>query len=379
MKNTLIINAVGDISFNGKNEKNPSMDVFSRLTNILKDADITIGNLENPLLECGEPVPGKCALRGSTGWAAVLKESGINALSLANNHMLDYGAEGITSTIRALKDAKLPYAGAGMNALEASAPLFLDVKDMRIAVLARTSVIVSSPSYATDTTPGVAFLDADEIKNTIGNCKKKSDLVILSLHWGIEHYLYPSPFQKALARELIGYGADLIIGHHPHVLQGTEKIGKGIAAYSLGNFVFDDIRWSFVDKKGQSQDRLVRLTGENRKTGILKVQISEENEFSYEFIPAIISPGGAIETDEDRDRLKQYHRLCSSLHWPFYKPFWKMYSIKQEWVLRIMPMLAGKFTWKKIKKLRLKHLKELVDRMRRAARLSAEKTTNPYE
>jgi hypothetical protein len=379
MKNRLIINAVGDISFNGRNEKNPSMDVFSRLTNILTDADITIGNLENPLLECGEPVPGKCALRGATGWASVLKESGINALSLANNHMLDYGAEGIASTIKALKDAKLPYAGAGMNALEASAPVFLNVKETRIAILARTSVIVSSPSYATDTTPGVAFLDADELKNTIGHCKKKSDLVILSLHWGIEHYLYPSPFQKAMARELIRAGADLIIGHHPHVLQGTEKIGMGIVAYSLGNFVFDDIRWSFVDKEGQNQDRLVKLTGENRKTGILKVQISEENDFSCDFIPAIISPGSAVETDEDRGRSKQYNRLCSRLHWPFYKPFWKMYSIKQEWALRIMPMLSGKFTWKKIKKLRLKHLKELVDRMRRSARLSAEKTTNPYE
>jgi hypothetical protein len=379
MKKQLNIAAVGDISFNGKIENDPSPGVFSKVEDILKNADITIGNLENPLIESGESVPGKCVLRGATGWADVLKQSGFSMLSLANNHMMDYGPEGLVATIKALKKAGLPFVGAGINAVEASAPLFLNVKETRIALLARSSVVVSSHCYATCTKPGVALLDVDELKNIVQRCKKESDLVILSLHWGIEHYLYPSPFQKALARNLIRSGADLIIGHHPHVLQGTEKIGKGMVAYSLGNFIFDDIRWSFVDKEGQNQDRLVKLTDDNRKTGILKVRLSEEKDFSSDFIPAIISPDGIVEIDANMCRSKQFTKLCSTLHWPFYKPFWKMYSIKQEWVLRIMPMLAGKFRWQKVKKLRPKHLKELVDRMRRSARISSEKTTNPYE
>ena len=375
----ITIAAVGDISFHGRESTQLHDAIHSSIKTHFKNSDIVIGNLEGPFISGGQCTPGKCVLGSDPSWVKDLYNSGFDVVSLANNHVMDYGPDGLRETIDSLKRHGIAVIGAGVDLHDANQPFYMSIKNRRLAFLARSSVIVSSPCYATIKTPGVAFLDMKELKTSISRCKDQADNIILSIHWGIEHYLYPSSSQRDLARELIRSGADLIIGHHPHVLQGVEKIGKGMAAYSLGNFIFDDIRWSFTDKEGGNQDRLVTLTDENRKTCVLIVKLSEEDIFSYDFIPAIIKPDCIIEIDEDTARVKQYHRLCSRLSWPFYKPLWKLYSIKQEWVLRVMPMLKGKFTWQKLKKLRLKHLRELIYKMRRSAKISMGKTTNPYE
>ena len=363
----------------GRYAEGLSMDLFAGISAILKKSDFVIANLESPLLVNGEQAQGKCTLRGSPDWAEVIKKAGVNLVSLANNHMADYGIEGLLSTIKALEKADLYYVGAGKDKKEACAPIFFDVAGYRIAFLARTSVIVASPSYAGEIQPGVAFLDVEETNKNINACKQQADIVILLIHWGLEAYYYPSHHQRLLARKLTEAGADLIIGHHPHVLQGVECIGSSLVAYSLGNFVFDDIQWSFLDKEGQRQYRIEKLTEENRKGGILRVTLSDKKVESYDLLPTYIHSDGKVVQDNSLERQRQFDRLSSRLQSPAYSLFWRAYSIRQEWLLRFKPLFKGKFSWSELKKLRYKHFSQVLHTIWLSAKIAAEKSTNPYE
>ena len=203
---SISIVAVGDISFMGRHCDRPSLQVFATVTKMLKKADMTIGNLESPLTLKDNAIPGKCTLRGNTGWAKILKIASINIVSLANNHIMDYGEEGLHNTIDSLKQFGIRYVGAGNNIQEANAPIFLETTGGRIAVLARSSVEVKSRCYAGKDLSGAAFLDIDETLDNIRLCKKQSNMVLLLVHWGIEEYFYPSPKQRALGRRFFEAG-----------------------------------------------------------------------------------------------------------------------------------------------------------------------------
>jgi hypothetical protein len=378
LSNTKIV-AIGDISFRGAREDLPSIDIFGQVTSLFRSSDLVIANLESPLVDSGTPVPGKCTLRGTTDWANVIKDAGIGFVSLANNHMMDYGVEGLKSTIKACKEAGLYYAGAGENIQEACEPVYINVKGNRIAILCRTSVIVSSPSYATDKDPGVAFLESNETIDTISACTKKADFVILIIHWGIEDYLYPSKEQRQLANQFVEAGANLIIGHHPHVLQGIERIGKAFVVYSLGNFIFDEFEWSFINDDGVPQTSMSVLSEINRRSGIVQLTLVDGQVNHYDIQPTLIDRDGIVILDENKVGRKTMHRLSSRLRWPFYNQFWLAYSLKQEWILRINPLFAGKFTLEKMTKLRFSHVRQFMKKLIQSGRISLGKTTNPYD
>jgi hypothetical protein len=373
------INAVGDISFVENINENPNSDLFLNVKRVLNHADLVVGNLEEPLFLGKTLLTGKCTLQGNPDWAPVMREAGIHAVSLANNHIMDFGPQGLIATQEALDQSALRYFGAGVSVTEAVAPLYIDANGTRVAFLGRSSVIVNSPCYATEESPGVARLDLEEAKKSIKECKNRADFTVLVLHWGIEHYSYPTPNQRREAKELIEAGADLIIGHHPHVLQGIERIEKGLVCYSLGNFLFDDIAWSFVDREGKKQEKVIRLTEENRKGGIVKVSLSREGVSSYEFIPTYIQHDGTITIENTSKRQKEFNRLCSRLHWPAYSLLWRLYSLRQEWKLRLKPMTISRLKWANLKKLRPKHFKELYHGIKRSGKITSEKSTNPYE
>lgn len=375
------LTAVGDVSFQGKNADTPALSAFSSILPYFSgDANLVIANLENPVLENGAATPGKCTLRGAVGWADVMKQAGIRLVSLANNHMMDYGAAGLSSTIAALEKAGIDFVGAGENRTEALAPVYIDHQGQRIAFLARSDVFVASHCFATDELPGVAFFDLEETRRSIAACRRQSDLVVLLLHWGLEHYLYPSPGQRRTAAELISAGAGLILGHHPHVLQGTERIGKGLVCYSQGNFLFDEVEWSLPDGNGNRRTLTVHLSAENRRGGILGVEwIPGEGITATDFHPTFIRPEGLVAAEDTVDRRRHYDRLCSRLHWPGYGLWWRLYSLKREMELRILPLFRDKLTWRKLRKLRLRHFRELRDKLRRSARISAGKSKSPYD
>lgn len=353
----------------------PSKDIFMLVQNIFDNADLVLANLENPLTEVGKPTPGKCTLRGDPGWALVMKEVGFSLVSLANNHMMDYGPEGLFNTIEALESAGIKHVGAGMNVEEAYAPIIVQIKERNIAFFARSSVIVTSPSYAGPTTPGVAFLDMDELKDGIAQSRKVADQVIVLLHWGVEEYAYPAPAQIDLARQLIVAGADVLIGHHPHVLQGMHRIEKGLVAYSLGNFLFDEFIWN---TGGASKDMLITLSESNRKGMILQMSWDRTGLADVSKVFTRINSRGII-LDDDPERVDEFKRLSIPLDRALYKSWWHFYAIWREWDLQVRSNISPSRIMKNLLKIRPRHIAELIRTIKKSLNIAMGKSTNPYD
>ncbi len=213
---------------------------FLKIKDTLSGADVVFGNLEGPVSDKGYKAGSIYSFEADPKAIDGLTFAGFNVMSCANNHMLDYTSAALEDTIARLKGASILCAGAGANAAEALAPKFLDVKGNKIAVLAYADFAVES-WYATETGPGIAKPTDENIKTGIDAAREQgADIVVVSFHFGNEYEAAPSDEQKHLSHLAIDGGADLVIGHHPHVIQPTEeyKPGKWIA-YSLGNFVFD--------------------------------------------------------------------------------------------------------------------------------------------
>lgn len=372
------LKSIGDLSFHGRLSESPDIGVFSDVIALLSDSDLTIANLENPLIEVGQPVPGKCTLKSSVKWADVLRKTGIHLVTLANNHIMDYGSEGLLSTIRVLQNAGILCVGAGENIEEANSPLILEIKNNKIAILARTAVLVSSPSYAGIDSPGTAFLNIEQTIQQIKSLKRDVDYVVLLIHWGVEEYGYPSPEQRKTAKRFVEAGADLIFGHHPHVVQGIEKIKHGIVSYSSGNFIFDEFFWEFVNGEGNIQQTYSSMSELNRHGMILETDI-DKSIISWSCVHTRINESGCVVIDNSIERKHRFDMLCRRLFYRNYPLFWRFYAFVRETDLRIIPLVRGKLTWSKIKKIRPSHFRQLADTLKRSLKITSEKSTNPYE
>jgi hypothetical protein len=379
----LRISAVGDISFEGRDADNPSPERFASIVGQLRRADLTVGNLECALTHDGHGgIPGKCTLRGTPLWATVLKQAGISFVTLANNHVMDFGPEGLFATMEALRRAGMRFAGAGRNREEACAPVFLDVSGRRVAFLGRSAVIVSAPTYAERNVPGVAFLETDETLDAIRACRSRADLVIAMIHWGIEEYCYPSPAQRALARRFVAAGADVVLGHHPHVLQGIERMGTGVVAYSLGNFAFDEFEWSYVVPDGRLSPQVASLSAENRRGVVATFEWTPERAGKAPAITTTftrIGAGARVLVDDDPARAKSWRDLCAALDRRLYRLRWRGYALRSEFDLRLGEQASPGTIMTKLHRLRWRHVANAFTALLRSLRIVAEKTTNPYE
>jgi hypothetical protein len=373
------LSAVGDISFEGSEADSPSPDCFGDLTRIFHRSDLVVGNLECVLVHKGDAIPGKCTLRGSPQWASIMRNAGIGLVSLANNHVMDYGKQGLFSTIEALSQAGIRYIGAGRNRREACSPLFLDVAGRRIAFLARSAVIVSAPTYAGENDPGVAFLDAEETAATIWSCRLQADLVILLAHWGVEEYSYPSPTQRQLARQFVDAGVNIILGHHPHVLQGFEYYQSALIAYSLGNFVFNEFKWTYIFPDGAVSRQVSPLSPENRKGIIATLEWTGLEGPVVTATYTRIEPHGRVCVDADPARKPETEVLSAGMLRRCYRLWWQWYAIHREWSLRLGEQISFPRIITNLRRLRLRHLNDVFGSLRRSARIVSEKTTNPYE
>jgi hypothetical protein len=376
----LRLGAVGDISFEGPLAENPASACFSNIASELSQADLLVGNLECVLTSTQDRgIPGKCTLHGDTGWAHVLKLAGIDLLSLANNHIMDYGEQGLFSTIEALRRAGIRYVGAGANRREACSPLFLDVVGRRVAFLARTAVIVRSRSYAGENSPGVAFLDPDETAAAIHSSRSQADLVILLVHWGIEHYSYPSPTQRQTARRLAEAGADVILGHHPHALQGIEYVGPAVIAYSLGNFIFNEFEWTYVRRDGATFPQFSTLSPDNREGVIASFEWTGAKRPIVSLAYTRIEPTGRVGVERNLTRERKMMRLTAGIGRRWYRVWWQWYAMRREWHLRLRGEMSFRRLATNLYRLRSRHLRDLFGSIRRSARMVSEKSTNPYE
>ena len=207
----------------------------------LSDADLTAGNLENPITRRGTPAEDKqYVFKGAPESLPALRDAGFDIVGLANNHTLDMGVVGLMDTMEHLDAAGIPHVGAGNDDVEAFAPVILEARGVKVAYLSLSRVLPVAAWKADSDREGVAeTYDPARAVRAIKAASEQADLVIVMVHWGKERVDRPLDYQRQLARDYVDAGADLVIGSHPHVLQGFEQYNGKWIAYSLGNFIFN--------------------------------------------------------------------------------------------------------------------------------------------
>jgi len=238
----LTIAAVGDLMLGNRTEPflkefGPAYP-FGDVRPFLEQADVVVGNLESPVSVRGKAVPNKkFTLRAGPIAIEALKQAGIRVVTLANNHSMDFGPLALQDTLAHLEENGILSTGAGMDLEDARSPAILKVKGKTLAFLSY-SLTFPLEFFASASRPGTAPGYADFVKADIEKIRPSADLVIVSFHWGAELMTTAKDYQIALGRKAIDWGADLVLGHHPHVLQELEVYHGRLIAYSLGNFVF---------------------------------------------------------------------------------------------------------------------------------------------
>jgi poly-gamma-glutamate capsule biosynthesis protein CapA/YwtB (metallophosphatase superfamily) len=238
---SVTVAAVGDVMLAGSAltvlmESGPDFPFDSTRT-LLQSADFAIGNLEAPFGTGGQPFQKTYTFRVPPGFAGGLLGAGFDVLNLANNHILDYGIPPFRQTLRILDSLGIAACGAGMNRDDAETGVIVVRGGWKAAFLG-FSLTYPDAFWATASRPGTAFAVRERIAGRIDFLRRNADLVIVSFHWGKELHGMPQPYQREFAHAAIDAGADFVIGHHPHVLQGFELYRGKPIAYSLGNFAF---------------------------------------------------------------------------------------------------------------------------------------------
>lgn len=233
----IVLMAVGDIALEEQAYSSVRRERWKATAEVLRQGHIVFGNLECPLSANGKPIRKVGPhLRGVPESADELKLVGFTLLNLANNHIYDYGREGLLETIEALWTRGIASVGVGMDRDEAEQPFVKTVNGVPVAVLGFCD---RQESVATKRRPGAAEIRERVIHNQFEALKKTGACLVVSLHTGIEFVDFPAPHTVAMCRRLIDRGATVVLGHHPHVPQGYERYRGGVIVYSLGNFSFD--------------------------------------------------------------------------------------------------------------------------------------------
>ncbi len=210
---------------------------FKFVSSYTNDADIYFTNLEAPFGTSGQPFEKRFTFRVHPKLVNVLLSGKINLVSLANNHTMDYGVECLRETFQVLDEHQIAYAGAGLDLTEARKAAVVEKNGRKVALLSY-SLTFPEEFWATDTSAGTCFPYETFAYKDVSKLKRENDFVIVSCHWGAELRDTPKPYQIELARKFIDSGADLVLGHHPHVVQGIEFYKGKLIAYSLGNYIF---------------------------------------------------------------------------------------------------------------------------------------------
>ncbi len=252
--------------------------VLAPIAPVLSRADLAMVNLETAITSRGEPVPGKAYhFRSPAQSFQALQAAGVDVVTMANNHALDYGPVGMEDTFAAIASSGMPVVGIGRDAAEAYRPYRTVIRDQRIAIFGAVDwlepALVSSWTAA-DTRPGLAFtIDPTRLLAGVRAARQEVDTLVVFLHWGIEQTHCASPEQHSLALALVAAGADIIVGSHAHRVFGAGHVDGSLVAYGLGNFVY----W--------------REDGESGSSGVLTVTATGRRVDGYSWTPARITHG----------------------------------------------------------------------------------------
>ena len=262
------------------------------LRDVIDGSDVFMANQEFPFSNRGSAAADKqFTFRLPPEKVSLLKEMGIDIVTLANNHALDFGTDALLDTCDTLDEAGIYRVGAGANLEEARKPVIMEIKGKTIGFLGASRVIPVGSWNATATSPGMlTTYDPAMLLEDIKSAKETCDFVIVYVHWGIERDEYPQDYQRTMGKQYIDAGADMVIGSHPHVLQGMEYYNGKPIVYSLGNFVF-----------GSSIP----------KTALLTADWDGEN-LSLAFVPAT-SSGGYTRPLTGEDEKQAFYRYLTGL------------------------------------------------------------------
>ncbi|MGB6059082.1 MAG: CapA family protein [Microthrixaceae bacterium] len=268
----------GDASFQGLGAA-ASADpdgLLNAVAPVLSDADVTMINLETAVGSGGSPEPKAFNFQAPPSVLDALSSAGVDVVTMANNHAMDYGLDGLRATLEIKAKSKIAILGVGADATEAYAPHIATVRGQRIGFLALNDVFDSSlvaKWTAGEAKPGIASSKAshvDRVAAAVTELRKKVDTLVVYLHYGTETQTCPNSRQKELVDQLSDAGADIIVGSHAHRLQGVGYFGDKFVAYGLGNFIF----------------RAPSAPG--RQSGVLKVTATGSRIDSFNWIPAEI-------------------------------------------------------------------------------------------
>jgi len=262
---------------------------FGQVVDYLQYADIAVGNFESAMTNIGEAREKMYVFNAPLSAVDSLASAGFDLMTMANNHALDYGSESLIQAIDILNSNGIGTFGAGANSDEAYSPVTMEINGLKIAFLGYLNTaeeITGHDPYegaASEDTPGAAWATADNIYIGVNDIKAEVDLVVVILHSGLEYCETPSPTQFSLSHVAINAGADIVIGHHAHTLQGVEFYNGGVIAYGLGNFAFqDDI--IFGDTCSS--------TTYSYRSAILNVFLDADGVREIEFVPVVLDESG---------------------------------------------------------------------------------------
>ncbi len=290
----------GDVHFAGASAAGLSGNLGTAVDR-LADADISVVNLETAVTTRGTPAPKEFTFRAPPVAMNVLRRAGIDVVTVANNHGMDYGRVGLSDTLAAAAKYHLPVIGAGTNVTAAYQPYLKTVRGVRVAVLAATDVLDTfaiSTWPATDSESGLASAkDPTRLLAAVKAAGESADVVVVDLHWGVELHQCPTTQQLRLLDALITAGADVVVGSHAHVVQPSIKRGRTAVAFGLGNFVF------------------YARSGPTVESGVYTVTVDRGGVLDTDWAPAQIRGGrpqllSGAAADTARDRHAALGRSC---------------------------------------------------------------------
>ena len=292
----------GDVHFEGvlgSGLARNASGVLDPIEPVFREADLAVVNLETSVTNGGSPAAKEFVFRAPDTAFAALRGAGVDVASMANNHGLDYGVEGLRDSLAAAKRYRFPVVGVGLNAKQAYRPFRRTINGRRIAVIGATQVLddhLISAWTAGPGKPGLASAkDVPRLVQEVRAARTTSDTVVVFLHWGIELEGCPSGVQRTLAKQLVAAGADVVVGSHAHRLQGAGRMGAALVGYGLGNFVW----------YGTSEL--------STQTGVLLVTVDGRRVLRYRWTPARIVDGvpRPLTGSERRSELASWRALRS--------------------------------------------------------------------
>lgn len=322
----------------------------------LREFDVVFANLECALPGGGGQIAVEPRVVATSDLVRAVKAAGFDVVALGNNHAFDCLEPGFERLRQLLGELDLVHFGAGRNLDEAAAPAVLDVNGLRLAFIGAVDERSGALQLADREQAGVALIDLDRLTRQIGELRQQTDHVIVSLHWGEERFFVPSPVQIEQAHTLADAGASLILGHHPHVLQGME-IHHGVPIiYSLGNFIADEVFFT---------DGHVNRWNRTGRTGcILVADLDKTGVHNVRQVPTY-DPGTLVELDHSRfgpRRIETTRRAIAR------GVTFDRYRREHVWVKTVKPALSY-LHWRRIGSLRPRHIGKAIAQIMHSRRI----------